>query len=175
MATPFKDAIPTRRKTAAPKPGSTPTGAMDAVDLLMKDHREVEAWFEQFEKAKSDDRKKELANKICLALTVHVQIEEEIFYPACKEAGVDEDKLDEGVVEHDAAKKLIAEIEDMEPGDELYDAKVHVLGEEIEHHVEEEEEEDGLFAQARKAEEIDLNAMAAELRDRKEELMAEAQ
>jgi hypothetical protein len=175
MPTPSKDAIPTRRKTAAPKPGSTPTGAMDAVDLLMKDHREVEAWFEQFEKTESDTKKKTLADKICLALKVHTQIEEEIFYPACRQAGLDEDKLDEAQVEHDAAKNLIAEIEEMEPGDDLYDAKVKVLGEVITHHVEEEEEEEGLFAQARKSEDIDLNAMAAEISERKEALMAEAQ
>lgn len=175
MATPTKDAPPTRRKTAAPKPGSTPTGAMDAVDLLMKDHREVEGWFEQFEKSRSDDKKKELADKICLALKVHTQIEEEIFYPACEAAGIDQDKLNEAQVEHDAAKKLIEEIEAMEPGEDLYDAKVKVLSEEISHHVEEEEEEDGLFAQARKHEDIDLNEMATLLAARTEELMAEMQ
>jgi hypothetical protein len=173
--TPASDTPPARRKTAAPKPGATPTGPMDAVDLLMADHREAETVFEQFEKASSESRKKELADKICMALKVHMQIEEEIFYPEARAAGVDDDKLDEGIVEHDAAKKLIAEIETMHPGDEFYDAKVKVLSEEITHHVEEEEEADGLFAQARKNEDLDLNEMAERLKARSDELMGEMQ
>jgi hypothetical protein len=170
MATPTKDAPPTRHKTAAPKPGAKPTGPMDAVDVLMADHREAEAVFEAFEKAKSPERKKELADKVCRALKAHMQTEEEIFYPETREEGVDDDKLNEGIVEHEAAKHLIAEIEAMDPEDELYDAKVHVLSEEIEHHVKEEEEEDGIFAQARKNEDIDLNEMAPRIKERLEEL-----
>jgi hypothetical protein len=172
---PADDAPPSRRKTAAPKPGANPTGHLDAVDFLMKDHREAEAVFEQFEKATSDSRKKQFADKVCTALKVHMQIEEEIFYPEARAAGVDGDKLDEGYVEHDGAKKLIAEIEAMAPGDEFYDAKVKVLSEEITHHVEEEEEADGLFAQARKNEDLDLNEMASRLKARSEELMGEIQ
>jgi hypothetical protein len=172
MAATDKNAPPSRRKTAAPKPGSMPTGHMDAVDVLMADHREAEDVFEAFEKAKSASRKKELADKVCVALKAHMQAEEEIFYPETRDAGVEDDKLDEGIVEHDAAKKLIAEIEKMDPGEELYDAKVHVLSEEIEHHVKEEEEADGIFAQARKKEDLDLNEMATRLKARIEELKA---
>jgi hypothetical protein len=175
MATPTKDAPPTRQKTAAPVPGSTPTGPMDAVDVLMADHREAESVFEAFENAKSPRQKKELADKVCLALKAHMQAEEEIFYPETREAGVDDDKLDEGIVEHQAAKTLIAEIETMAPDDDLYDAKVHVLSEEIEHHVKEEEEEGGIFAQARKNDDIDLNEMATRLKARIEELKSEMQ
>jgi hypothetical protein len=174
MATPTKDAVPTRRKTAAPKPGAHPTGAMDAVDVLMADHREAEEVFEAFEKAKAADRKKALADKVCHALLAHMQTEEEIFYPECRDAGVEDDDLDEGVAEHHAAKLLIAEILEMDPEDELYDAKVHVLSEEIEHHVKEEEEEDGIFAQARKHEKVDLNEMAPRIKARIEELKADS-
>lgn len=170
--TPAADSPPTRHKTAAPKPGSKPTGHMDAVDVLMADHREAEEVFEAFEKAKGAERKKALADKVCLALKVHMQVEEEIFYPESREAGVEGDDLDEGIAEHDAAKNLIAEIEGMKPGDDLYDAKVHVLSEEIEHHVKEEEEEGGIFAQARKKEGLDLNEMATRIKARMEALKA---
>jgi hypothetical protein len=170
--TPADESPPTRRKTAAPKPGAHPTGHMDAIDVLMADHREAEAVFEAFEKAKGADRKKALADKVCLALKAHMQTEEEIFYPESRAAGVDDGDLDEGIAEHDAAKNLIAEIETMDPGDELYDAKVHVLSEEIEHHVKEEEEEGGLFAQARKNDDLDLNEMATRIKARIEELKA---
>ena len=124
---------------------------MDAITLLRDDHRKVEDLFEQFEKATGDGRKQKLALEICKELTIHTIIEEEIFYPAI-EGKVDEDLLKESFVEHDAAKVLIAEIEAGGPSDEYYDAKVKVLKEEIEHHVEEEEKRmEGLFAQARKA------------------------
>ncbi|MGE0830011.1 MAG: hemerythrin domain-containing protein [Hyphomonadaceae bacterium] len=161
-----------RRKTAAPKPGATPKGAMDAVDLLMKDHRDAEKLFAQFEKAEAPARKAALAAKICAALKAHTQIEEEIFYPEARDAGLDDDKLDEAYVEHDAAKKLIAEIEAMTPDDEFFDAKVKVLSEEIAHHVEEEEEAGGLFAQARKSGEMDLSEMAGRLAARRDALLA---
>src|SRR5215210_9400472 len=126
---------------------------MDAVALLKADHRTVEDLFAQFEKARGDGRKQALATQICAELSIHATIEEEIFYPAC-EGKVDEDLLKEAYVEHDGAKLLIAEIMAGEPqADEFYDAKVKVLQEEIEHHVEEEEKRlEGLFAQARKAE-----------------------
>ncbi len=175
IPTPTDDSPPTRRKTGAPKPGSMPTGPMDAVDVLMADHREAEETFEAFEKETSAERKKVLADEVCLALRAHMQAEEEIFYPESRAAGVDDGDLDEGIAEHDAAKTLIAEIESMNPGDDLYDAKVHVLSEEIEHHVKEEEEEDGLFAQARNNEELDLNEMALRIKARIEELKAEKQ
>ena len=131
--------------------------------LLKADHRKVEELFADFEKASGDGRKQKIAEQICLELSVHAAIEEEIFYPAC-EGKVEEDLLKEAYVEHDGAKVLIAEIEAGGPSDEFYDAKVKVLQEQIEHHVEEEEKRmEGLFAQARKAG-IDMEALGEQLR-----------
>ncbi len=145
---------------------------MDAVALLKQDHRTVEELFAQFEKAGGDGRKEKLATQICLELSVHAQIEEEIFYPAC-EGKVEDDLLKEAYVEHDGAKLLIAEIMAGEPSDEFYDAKVTVLQEQIEHHVEEEEKRlEGLFAQARKAG-LDMDALGEKLAARKAELTSE--
>jgi len=134
------DRIPAR-KTAAATP--------DAIQLLKADHREVEGWFEQFDKSRADTKKMDLARKICRALTVHTQIEEEIFYPAFLEATGDEDMNDEAHVEHDGAKNLIAQIETGSPGEDMWEAKVKVLSEMIKHHVHEEEMRDGMFAKAR--------------------------
>ena len=145
---------------------------MDAVALLKADHRAVEELFAQFEKADGDSKKQKLALQICAELTVHAKIEEEIFYPAC-EGKVEEDLMREAYVEHDGAKVLIAEIESGEPSDEYYDAKVKVLQEQIEHHVEEEEQRmEGMFAQARKAG-LDMDALGEELATRKQQLKAE--
>ena len=143
----------------------------DAIALLKADHRTVEDLFEQFEKASGNGRKQKIAEQICLELTVHATIEEEIFYPAC-EGKIEEDLLKEAYVEHDGAKVLIAEIEAGGPDDEFYDAKVKVLSEQIEHHVEEEEKRmEGMFSQARKAG-LDMDALGDQLRARKEELVA---
>jgi len=142
----------------------------DAIELLKADHRKVEELFEKFENAKGDGAKQKLALQICTELTVHTHIEEEIFYPAC-EGKIEEDLLKEAYVEHDGAKVLIAEIEAGGPDDEYYDAKVKVLSEQIEHHVEEEEERGGMFAQAKKAD-LDLDALGAQMAARKQELMA---
>ena len=145
---------------------------MDAVALLKADHRAVEELFAEFEKASGDGQKQKLALQICAELTVHAKIEEEIFYPAC-EGKVEEDLMREAYVEHDGAKVFIAEIEGGEPSDEYYDAKVKVLQEQIEHHVEEEEQRlEGMFAQARKAG-LDMDALGEELAARKEQLKAE--
>ena len=142
-----------------------------AIILLKKDHREVEQMFDEYEQLEKDAEKLSLFGKIALALKVHTQIEEEILYP--EERGeVDDDMLDEAYVEHDGAKKLIAEIEAMKPSDDYYDAKVKVLSEYIKHHVKEEEQPGGLFSQAKKGEE-DLDAMGERLKARKEELMAQ--
>jgi hypothetical protein len=144
----------------------------DAIALLKEDHRSVEKLFEEFESAKGDGRKEKLARQICMELTIHTELEEKIFYPAC-EGKVEEDLLKESFVEHDAAKLLIAEIEAGDgQSDEYFDSKVKVLSEEIEHHVQEEEERGkGLFAQARKAD-IDMDALGEQLAARKAELMA---
>ena len=144
----------------------------DAIALLKNDHREVEDLFEQFEKARGDGRKQDLAMQICTELSIHAQIEEEIFYPAC-DGKVEDDLLKESYVEHDAAKVLIAQIISGEPSDEFYDSKVKVLQEEIEHHVQEEEKRlEGLFSQARAAG-LDMDALGTELAARKEQLKAE--
>ncbi|WP_066823427.1 hemerythrin domain-containing protein [Sphingomonas mali] len=143
----------------------------DAIALLKADHRKVEELFERFENARGEGSKQKIALDICLELTVHAQIEEEIFYPAC-EGKIEEDLLKEAYVEHDGAKVLIAEIEAGAPSDEFYDAKVKVLSEQIEHHVEEEEKRmEGMFSQARHAG-LDMDALGDQLRARKEELTA---
>lgn len=145
------------------------TKSKDAISLLKDDHRAVEKLFEQFEKAKGDGRKEKLARQICLELTIHTALEEEIFYPACQ-GSVEEDLLKESYVEHDAAKLLIAEIEAAQGAeDEFFDAKVKVLQEEIEHHVEEEEQPGGLFAQARKGK-LDLDGLGEQMLERKRAL-----
>jgi hemerythrin superfamily protein len=146
----------------------------DAIALLKEDHRKVEELFGQFEKASGDGSKEKLAKQICVELTIHAMIEEEIFYPAC-EGKIEEDLLEEAYVEHDAAKVLIAQIQSGEPSDEFYDAKVKVLQEEIEHHVEEEEKRmEGMFSQARKAG-LDMDALGEKLKVRKQELKAQAE
>ena len=157
----------TKRKPAKSK------AAPDAIKLLKDDHREVEGWFEDFENTNNGAKKQKLANQICLALRVHTQIEEEIFYPACRDAGLELDIMDEADVEHDGAKKLIEEIEASKPGDEHWDAKVKVLSEMIKHHVKEEEQRDGMFAKAKKAD-LDLDALGEEMQMRKDKLMKAA-
>ena len=158
-----------KAKRASPRSSSRE----DAISLLKADHREVEAMFEQFEKTRSADRKSTLASQICLSLKVHTQIEEEIFYPAFIEATEEEDIHHEAVVEHDGAKKLIAEIESSGPDDDYYDAKVKVLSEMIKHHVKEEEQRGGMFSEARDAG-MDLAGLGERLKARKDELMAQA-
>lgn len=143
----------------------------DAIQLLKADHRVVEELFAAFESATSNKKKESLARQICMELSIHATIEEEIFYPAVREA-VEADDLDEAYVEHDGAKLLIAEIMAGSPGDDFYDAKVTVLSEEIKHHVKEEEGRGGIFAQAKKAG-VDLAELGAQLAKRKKTLVAE--
>lgn len=153
-----------RSKRAAPR------RAVNAITLLKSDHAAVQELFDKYEKTRSSDRKAALAEQICNELTVHTRIEEEIFYPAAREAIRDQDLLDEATVEHASAKELIAQIEDGKPGDDLFDAKVKVLGEYVKHHVKEEQNE--LFPKVRKTK-LDLQALGERLQARKEELMAE--
>lgn len=144
----------------------------DALALLTADHNEARAMFKQYEDLgdRAYATKKKLATDVCNALTVHAQIEEEIFYPALRTQGKEfQDLLDEAEVEHAGAKDLIAQIEGMDPEDDLYDAKVKVLGEQIDHHATEEEDE--MFPKCRKTK-LDLVALGEELLARKEELMA---
>ena len=145
------------------------TPSQDAIALLKADHRKVEELFEKFEKASGDGRKQAIAEEICMELTVHAQIEEEIFYPAC-EGKVEEDLLKEAYVEHDGAKVLIAEIEAAGRTTNSTTPRSRCCREEIEHHVEEEEKRmEGLFAQARKAG-LDMDALGEQLAARKAEL-----
>ena len=144
----------------------------DAIALLKADHRQVEEWFEQFEKARDDSRKQKLATQICNALKVHTTIEEEIFYPAFLEATGDTDTHHEAEIEHNGAKNLIGEIEASSPDDEYFDSKVKVLSEMIKHHVKEEEQPGGMFAEARKSD-MDLDALGEQMAARKAALEGE--
>jgi hemerythrin superfamily protein len=145
----------------------------DAIALLTADHREVSEMFEQFEQLgdRATTSKEKLKDKICKALIAHTTIEEEIFYPAVRAAEIEEgeDMVDEAIVEHASAKDLIKQLQEMEPDDDLYDAKVKVLSEQIEHHVKEEEKE--MFPKAKKAG-LDLLALGQEMALRKQELMS---
>jgi hemerythrin superfamily protein len=144
---------------------------VNALELLEQDHRQVEEWFDEYDELSDDEpRKAELAEKLCLALKVHTKIEEEIFYPQAREATKDKDLLDEAVVEHATVKNLISEIEKMEVGDDLYDAKIRVMGEMVKQHIKEEEEE--LFPEVERAK-MDLDALGKELAELKDELMSE--
>jgi hemerythrin-like domain-containing protein len=154
-----------KKKSAARR--SAPS---DAIALLRADHKAVKELFEQFEKTRKDERKEALAEQICNELTVHAQIEEEIFYPAARDAIREEDLVDEATVEHQSAKDLIAQIRGGSAGDELWEAKVKVLGEYIDHHVKEEQNE--MFPQVKKTR-LDLKALGEQLMARKTELMAE--
>jgi hemerythrin superfamily protein len=149
----------------------------DACDLLDADHKAVKKMFKEYEELTSSrargasQKKKELAQQICQELTLHAQVEEEIFYPALREALKDTDLLDEAAVEHQSAKDLIAQIQAAGEPDEKVDAKVKVLGEYVDHHIKEERGE--IFPKARAAKKLDLMAMREELETRKEELMSE--
>jgi len=150
------------------------TNAQDAIALLTDDHKTVQKLFKDYDKLVQNDgdeaEKAALAKQICTELVIHAQIEEEIFYPAVREAIEETDLLDEAEVEHASAKDLIAQLSTMAPGDELYDAKVTVLGEYVNHHISEEQDE--MFPQAKKAE-LDTASLGAELLERKQELQAE--
>jgi hemerythrin superfamily protein len=160
------------RKHSSRRPsGKATKKPLDAVALLKADHRQVETWFEQFEKSRSDDKKQRLATQICQALRIHTTIEEEIFYPAFLEATGDDDMHHEAEVEHAGAKHLIEQIEASGPDDDYYDAKVKVLSEMIKHHVKEEEQREGMFAEA-KASDMDLKALGEQMAERKAELEA---
>jgi hemerythrin superfamily protein len=146
---------------------------MDAIALLKADHRKVEELFDKFESAKGESSKLKIAQQICMELSIHARIEEEIFYPACTGEVEDADLVDEAYVEHDGAKVLIAEIAGSNPSQHFYDAKVKVLSELIKHHVKEEEKRaEGLFAEAKDAG-LDMDALGERLRKRKKELVME--
>src|SRR5262245_9834473 len=174
MARKRKSARRTRAKTSARAKSSRASASrQDAIGLLKADHRQVEDWFEQFESTRAESKKSDLAKRICQALTVHTTIEEEIFYPAFYEATQEKSIHHEAEVEHEGAKKLIAQIKSSGPSDDYFDAKVKVLSEMIKHHVREEEQRDGMFAKARESD-MDLNALGQQLAARKSQLMGDA-
>ncbi len=146
----------------------------DAIEMLTADHRHVEKLFKAYDKLVEEEgsynEKEALAATICAELTVHTQVEEEIFYPAARDILDEEDLIDEAVVEHASAKDLIAQLAEMSPDDDLYDAKVKVLSELIEHHVEEEEDE--MFPKLKKAK-LDTASLGVQMAARKQELVAE--
>lgn len=166
---------PARAKSPPTRAGASAKRQKDACDLLDADHKAVKALFKEYEslsesRSRSTTKKRQLADQICQELTVHAAIEEEIFYPAVRKAIKDNDLMNEAVVEHASAKDLIAQIKGMDAGDEMFDAKVTVLGEYIDHHVKEERTE--MFTKAR-ATKLDLVAMAGQLQERKQALMAQ--
>lgn len=145
----------------------------DAIELLEVEHRAATALFDDYRELAGREpaggKLRALAETICMALTIHMRLEEEIFYPAVREAVRDDDLLDDAEVEHARAKELIGQILTMQPGDELYDAKLTVLGEYIAHHVE--EERAVLFPKARRSG-VDLALLGERLRTRRQELQA---
>jgi hemerythrin superfamily protein len=149
---------------------SASSGGRDpaAIQMLKQDHRAVEDLYEEFEQTKRASDKRDIARQICMELTIHTMIEEEIFYPGVKDA-IDEEIYGEAHVEHDGAKVLIAEIMAADPSDEFYDARVKVLSEQIKHHVKEEEQPDGMFAQAKKGD-VDFDDIGERMQQRKEDL-----
>ena len=145
--------------------------AQDAIAMLTADHKKVKRLFSDFNKLKdagSDEDKASIVDQICNELKIHTELEEEIFYPAVRKAIDDGDLMDEALVEHAGAKELIAQLEDARPEDDLYDAKVTVLGEQIDHHVK--EEEGDMFPKAKKAK-VDTEALGATMLKRKIALM----
>ena len=147
---------------------------LDAVVILEQDHEDVKDLFDQYEELAENEASNEdkvaLVQQICTLLTVHATVEEELFYPAAREALKEDALVDEAVVEHASAKDLIAQLQAMEPDEDLYDAKVKVLGELIDHHVEEEEDE--MFPKVRDTG-LDLQVLGMAIATRKEELAAE--
>jgi len=162
-----------RTSRRSEEPETRNTNSADALELLEQDHREVEDLFDRFDELGDDNKQKEeIAVQICTALKVHSQIEEEIFYPRARAVTKDDDLIDEALVEHATVKRLIEEIEGMQAGDELYDAKLRVLEEMVKRHIQEEEEE--LFPELTSVS-MDTAALGKELGKRKEELMTELQ
>jgi hemerythrin superfamily protein len=153
----------------------TRSKTLTAIDLLKEDNDKVKKAFKEFEKMDRSDTEtcRQLVRTVCEDLRVHTTLEEEIFYPAVREAIDDDDIMNEASVEHETAKTLIEQLENMEPDDPNYFATFTVLGEYVMHHVKEEEGE--MFPQAKKAEELDLEALGEQMRARKEELMADAE
>jgi hemerythrin superfamily protein len=151
---------------------NTPSKAPDATALLRADHKLVSGLFAEYEKTRSTEQKRKLVSQICTELTVHARLEEEIFYPAVKLALKDDELVPEARVEHATLKALIAQVEDVEPEGEMFDARIKVLSEYVKHHVEEEQNE--MFPKA-KSTKLDMLALGAKLSERKAELVSESE
>lgn len=153
-------------------PKSRPKTAVDAIDMLKQDHDKVEKAFKEFEKMDRQEAEscQQLIRSVCEDLKVHTTLEEEIFYPAVREAIADEDLMNEAAVEHETARMLIDQLENMAPDDPNYFATFTVLGEYVKHHIKEEQGE--MFPAAKKAK-VDLEALGERMRARKEEFQAE--
>lgn len=151
---------------AKPVPANEPR----AIAMLKEDHRVFDRLFKEFEKA-TGKRKRDIAQELCLRITMHSKIEEEVFYPAIR-GKVDEDEIEEAIVEHQAAEAIIEELEEMDGSEELYDAKVHVLGEQLRHHIEEEETE--MFEEAKRSG-LDLDAIGDRMQAKQDELVREVE
>jgi hypothetical protein len=167
-----RNTMPTTQSTSTGKT-ATRRSKNDAIKLLTADHAKVKKMFKEFEKLskKNDEEgKADLAAQICEELTIHAQLEEEIFYPAAREAIEDDEMMNEAVVEHNSAKDLISQIQSMGASDPMFDATVKVLGEYVNHHVEEEQNE--IFPKVEKAK-VDLEEIGAQIAQRKEELTEE--
>lgn len=153
---------------------ATGSSGQDAIALLTQDHNKVKNLFDKFEMLMEDedaeDEKLELAQEICMELTIHAQLEEEIFYPAAIEAIGQLDIMDEAAVEHEAAKDMIEQLIPMAPEDEYFDARVMVLSEMVKHHIKEEEGE--MFPRIKKAN-MNLTALGEEIGRRKQELQVD--
>jgi len=154
------------------EPNSRTKTSIDAIDLLKQDHDHVEKAFKEFEKMDRQDAEacRRLIERVCEELSVHTTLEEEIFYPAVREGIDDEDLMNEAAVEHETARMLIEQLQNMAPDDPNYFATFTVLGEYVRHHVKEEQNE--MFPAARKSG-IDLAALGERLRARREELTAQ--
>ena len=161
----------TRTATKPASSDKAKAAPKDAIALLKADHEAVSQLFDEYEKTRSMPNKKALVSEICIALSVHAQIEEEIFYPAVKSALKDKLLVPEATVEHGGVKHLIAQLEGAEPDGEMYDAKVKVLSEYVKHHVKEEQNE--MFPKA-KASSLDMVDLGIQLAARKEDLLAQA-
>lgn len=164
-----------KAQSRASRRASSKTSPDDALHILAEDHRTVIDLFEEFEHMKEkndtdDEAKQVLVETACAELTIHTQVEEEVFYPAARDVIDDMDLLDEAEVEHAIARQLITELAAMQPGDDLYDAKFTVLGEYVKHHIQEEEKQ--LFPKLKKAG-IDLRELGEEIQNRKRELHEE--
>ena len=164
IARPSSPAKPATRSSSKPK-------TTDATAMLRADHQLVSKLFDDYESSKSTNKKMQIVSQICTELSVHAQVEEEIFYPAVKEALKDKELVPEATVEHATLKDLIAQVEGIEPDGEMFDAKIKVLSEYVKHHVKEEQNE--MFPKA-KASNLDMVELGAQMASRKEELLAEA-